>query len=112
MAAVHHKVNIPVIAEAVRVLINRNDFRPGFVITGNAPGPILLPDRVCKHIKHPVIAELFHDLMYCLRAETIIPVMIGNGLFDCLLAGDICLIGSAVLFQLSMLMCIGSRINI
>ena len=85
MAAVYNKVNIPVIAEAVRVPIDRNGFRPSFVIAGNAPVPIFLPDCVGKHIKHPVIAELCHDLMYCLRAEAVIPVVIGNGLFDCLL---------------------------
>ena len=112
VAAVHHKVNIPVLAEAVRVLIDRNGFRPGFIITGNTPIPIFLPDRVGKNITHPVIAELFQNLMYCLRAEVVIPVVIGNGLFDCLLTGDICLIGSAVLFRLSMLTRIGSRIDI
>ena len=58
VAAVHHKVNIPVLAEAVRVLIDRNGFRPGFIITGNTPIPIFLPDRVGKNIKHPVITSL------------------------------------------------------
>lgn len=58
------------------------------------------------------MAELFQDLMDCLRAEAVIPVVIGNGLFDCLLTGDICLIGSSVLFQLSMLTRIGSRIDL
>ncbi len=112
VATIHHKVNIPILAEAVRVLVDRNGFRPGFVIAGNTPIPILLPDRARKHIKHPVITELFQNLMYCLRAEAVIPVVIGNGLFDCLLTGDICLIGSTVLFQFSMLTHIGSRIDL
>ena len=79
---------------------------------GNTPVPIFLPDCDRKHIKHPVIAKLFQDLMYCLRAEAVIMVVSGNGLLDCLLAGDICPIGSAVLIQLPMLTRIRRRIRI
>ena len=58
MAAVYNKVNIPVIAETVFVLTDRDRLCPCFIVAGNTPVVFLLPDRVGKHIENPFIIEL------------------------------------------------------
>ena len=58
MAAVHNKGNIPVISETVLILTDRDCLCPGFVITGNSPVMVFLPDRVGKDIENPVIIKL------------------------------------------------------
>jgi len=40
IAVAHHKVNTPILAEAVWVLVGWKSLRPGFVIVGNVPIPV------------------------------------------------------------------------
>lgn len=58
MAAVYNKGNIPVISETVLILTDRDCLRPRFVITGNPPVIIFLPDRVGKDIENPARIKL------------------------------------------------------
>lgn len=56
--AVHHKVDIPVIAETVDVLVHRDRFSPDFVVTGNTAVPIFLANRIGKDVEDPLIIKL------------------------------------------------------
>ena len=58
MAVVYNKVNIPVISETAFILTDWDCLRPCFIITGNSPVIVFLPDRVGKDIENPAIIKL------------------------------------------------------
>ena len=68
---------------------------------------------VRARIQGTVIAESIHDLpdgFFCIKA--VIVIAVPNSTVDCLLAGQIRLVGAAVSVQLPMLAGISSRLGI
>ena len=112
VAAIHDKLSISVSTPCVHILKDGYGLSPRLVICGNAFIPILVPDGACEDIESAVKTELLHHLFHRFSVEVVVGVVLCDGLFNGLFAGNVSLAGSSVLFQLPLLCGVVSGIRV
>lgn len=110
MRSVYDKFPVSIISKTVLIVKDRNRPRPILIFAVNAPIPIFFADGVRKHIERAVKSKLGNDLFCGVAAETIIAVIIPDGVVDGIPAGNVRLVGRMVLFYLAMFPRIGGGI--
>ena len=110
---VHDKIDVPVSAPGIGIFLDGDRFRPILIAGRNPSVMIFLLNGVGEDVHGSLRSKGSHN--FCNRSlsvQTVATVMVTDGIFNSLFAGHIRFIGSPVLFQLPMLMCIGSGLRI
>ena len=110
MRSIYDKFPVSIIPKAVLIIKDRNRPRPILISAVNAPIPIFLADSVRKHIESAVKSKLGNDLFCGVAAETIIAVVVPDGIVDGIPAGNVRLVARTVNLQFIMLMGVSRRI--
>ena len=101
--SLHAEGRVAISVEAVPVLRDIHGGSPVLIALGEASVPILLPDSVGQHIEHAMEIVFVHDLGDGGRIETVVMVMVFDGLLDGVPAADVGRAGFPVLVQLAVL---------
>ena len=112
VAGIHHKGSVVVIAPGILVFINRDCLGPFFVAVGDTPVPIFMPDSIGKDIHGAFHAESVKDFPCRVFPQPVIMIVLPDGRFNGFLAGNIGLVGGAVLFDFPMFQGMTYRIGI
>ena len=90
--AVHHIPQSLVLSQGIHIRKDGRAMRPFLVVSRDSSIPGFLPYRIGKDKTSPGPSKLSNNILNCLRIQSVVPIVPGDGVFNGFLTSNIQLV--------------------